>query len=552
MKKNTIKRALATAAALLLGLTAGGGTTLTVKAEDTPTVTIHPGSNDKGIHKYTYYKIFDATKSTGEAGNTTGTSDGTLNNANGLVAQTIKSDSAWFSVLFDSNGTAKSGQIWVTATKQGSTDVYTIQPTTSESGKSALQNAEQAKVFAEWLNQNKGDISGTVFNNSSAGGNATANLTPGQGYYLITSSLGNQLILATSDINVYEKNEYPDATKMQSISNDGTGFTSEDINREIGQNVSYKIDVTIPASAKDANNTIEVSDIATKGLTLNTAITWSAKTNETLITDPTTSVTGWSSLPLTWSKATNYTATDNESKYTVEIPASVVSSLADKANDSTTVTLTLAYTATVNADAVIYDENNLTNNNTATITYDNFTTQESTVKTRVFDFKLTKTFAGSTSADSSYKATFELRTDAGDTNTAKKFTSNENTYTVATSEQASKDITAIKDAQITISGLAQGTYYLVETNTQAGYNTLANPITVAVDKDGKVTFTNPNSNAEITNNGAIHGAIIVENLQGSVLPSTGGIGTTIFYIAGIALVIGAAVVLVNRKHKENA
>lgn len=111
-------------------------------------------------------------------------------------------------------------------------------------------------------------------------------------------------------------------------------------------------------------------------------------------------------------------------------------------------------------------------------------------------------------------------------------------------------------------GLDDGTYYLKETKAPSGYNKLSSEIKVVikattangqswedgvasealtelnVTADGKAGTTNLNDGTA---------AITVANNTGSTLPETGGMGTTIFYVAGSILVIAAAVLLITKK-----
>jgi len=82
-------------------------------------------------------------------------------------------------------------------------------------------------------------------------------------------------------------------------------------------------------------------------------------------------------------------------------------------------------------------------------------------------------------------------------------------------------------------GLADGTYTLEESTVPSGYNKAADQ-TITIAKDD-YTAANLEQTAEVI------------NLSGSELPSTGGIGTTMFYVIGAILVIGAGVVLVTRR-----
>lgn len=98
--------------------------------------------------------------------------------------------------------------------------------------------------------------------------------------------------------------------------------------------------------------------------------------------------------------------------------------------------------------------------------------------------------------------------------------------------------TTTASGKFTITGLDSDTYYLEEIVAPAGYNMLKDPITVTVKDDGTVTYGN-----NITANPDVK----VLNQSGTELPSTGGMGTTIFYVLGGVLMAGAFVLLVVRK-----
>ena len=104
--------------------------------------------------------------------------------------------------------------------------------------------------------------------------------------------------------------------------------------------------------------------------------------------------------------------------------------------------------------------------------------------------------------------------------------------------------------EITFTGLGAGNYILTETVTPNGYNTIA-PIEFNISFDaGTKKFASDNSAIELQGDNTLYTTVI--NKSGAELPSTGGIGTTIFYVVGGLLVVGAGIVLVTKKRMGKA
>ncbi len=102
---------------------------------------------------------------------------------------------------------------------------------------------------------------------------------------------------------------------------------------------------------------------------------------------------------------------------------------------------------------------------------------------------------------------------------------------------------------ITFEGLGAGTYYITELKTKSGYNLLTAPITVVITATPgttSCTWTAKMNGVDATFEENMV-KLTVENNKGSVLPITGGIGTTIFYVIGGLLVCGAAVMAITKK-----
>ena len=119
--------------------------------------------------------------------------------------------------------------------------------------------------------------------------------------------------------------------------------------------------------------------------------------------------------------------------------------------------------------------------------------------------------------------------------------------------EAVKTYEAGNGTEFAFSGLDSGTYKLEETTVPTGYNK-ADDIVFTIKASYDIDSNDPQFH-KLTINGKEYttGIVVteVENLTGTELPSTGGIGTTIFYVAGGILVVGAAVMLVAKKRAEN-
>jgi fimbrial isopeptide formation D2 family protein/LPXTG-motif cell wall-anchored protein len=382
-----------------------------------------------------------------------------------------------------------------TVTKAAGSDRWNV-TINKKADNSAFTGVEVATALQTIKTTNYGSGTATAGDN----GKSTVSIS-GDGYVLIESSLGTALIVDTFTTDtVQEKNNYPGNTK-----------TENKENAEIGEVVTYTVEVSIPATVAEKN--IVVVDTPSDGLTLNTSITVTgAGTSEAAALTSLTFVAGEGGV------------------YNATIPAAKV--IANAGN-----TLTLTYTATVNENAVVDEPET----NSAHIVYDNFVTTDVTVLVETFGFDLEK--VDKDNHDTKLEGvTFTLTNAAGEYYTIPSDAESvdEDRFVALASGATAPTVATNSQGKVTFAGLHAGDYTLTEiTNPNAGYNMLTAPITVTVADDGTVT----------TGDGATvqSKVVTVENGKGTILPSTGGIGTTIFYIVGGVLLIGAAVILVARR-----
>lgn len=344
------------------------------------------------------------------------------------------------------------------------------------------------------------------------------------GYYLVRSDLGILCSLDTTAPNaeVREKNEatvivknVEDTTKKQNVA-------------EIGTYVKFTIRITVNDKAPV---NYKLVDEMTDGLTFvnDAEHPLTVTVNENTLDAANYKVTETTE-PRGFTLAFNNNA---------EGSASIL-----KTGDVVTVT----YYAQINENAKIADEANV---NKAKVEYGtNSHTEYDTTETYVWKMNIVKYTMEQGTEKKLAGATFKLSRDAAGAQVIKLVKVDDTTYRLALpteTDTAVDTITTGETGELVINGLADGTYYLTETKAPRGYNLLREPVKVTVahkTENGKLTETSFVADQTQTDTS---GVVKVENNTGAELPSTGGIGTTVFYVLGSAMALGAVILLVTKK-----
>ena len=367
----------------------------------------------------------------------------------------------------------------------------------------AAEFAAKALAYAQDETNN---ITATATKES--GNNTTVEFTGlNLGYYLVDSSLGALCGLTTTakEVTIHEKNTAGDMKKEVKI--DAVNY-GESNTASIGDTIEYKIEVTIGKGAE----TYTLTDLLDESLTLDV--------NSISVTAP--NVTDFATI--------NTTAT-NDYTFKVVIDGS-------KLAEGTEVTITYS--------AVLNEKAKKVNNNKATLVYGNNNKIEKETKTYTYEFDLIKTDSSNVLLDG---AKFRLYDAATGGNEIKVILIDEadHIYRVATKAENAAEAITVTDGKATIFGLGNGTYYLEETKQPEGYNKLASRVEVKVENaDNKATTETADNVIKY-----VRGGVRVINYNGTVLPTTGGLGTTLFITIGSLVALMAAVVLVTNKRMAN-
>ena len=347
------------------------------------------------------------------------------------------------------------------------------------------------------------------------------------GYYLVDTTLGTLCSLDTTnpDVVMEEKNEAP--TNVKTVQEDSTGNYGEKNDADIGQTVNFKSTITAQPGAEN----YVFHDKMSEGLTY----TGDAKiyTDEAMTQEL---------------AAGNYMVNANPT----DSDTFDITFTQDYLNTITAVTkLYVKYSATLNENANVGNDGNP---NESKLSYGEInqetgkpgsTTPPSETKTYTWDVDVFKYTMNGETEKALAGATFTLSKNAGGSNPIALVSEGNNVYRVAKTNETVTvtEITTDATGKFTIKGLDADTYYLTETAAPAGYNKLAAPVTIVIGENGVVNGTTEASQGV--------DEVKVLNQSGTELPSTGGIGTTIFYIVGGVLVVGAVVLLVTKKRMNN-
>lgn len=322
-----------------------------------------------------------------------------------------------------------------------------------------------------------------------------------------------------------------------------TGVFGSSADHAINEKFQFKLTATLPASTDHAYDYYDTYAVCFKD-TLSEGITYD-KLDSVVINSNghTYDITNDTS---------KYTITESQNSFVVKIPDVKTCAEGLDLNDGATITVT--YTAHLNDKAYVNTGSGSTENkNSVQLQYSNNprpgeywgTTPKSEVYVYTYQLNNTKYHDEVNENNKLEGAGFRLYSDEACNNEIKLKKNNDGTYSRDFSTGAS-GVEMISDnkGQFNVKGLDAGTYYLKETTTPEGFTpcSVIPPVTITA---------NHNGNHVELDSSKLSTTIINKKAGGITLPSTGGIGTTIFYVVGGGLMVAAIVLLVTKKRMEN-
>ena len=411
-----------------------------------------------------------------------------------------------------------------------------------------------AKEMRAWVLAQSPAIEATGTGNAvESSGEYVATITVDPGYYLVVPALGSTgnsnrgtdamltNVVADGTANINLKSEYPTVSKTI----DGEHGSMDQIDQEITFTVKSKV----PDTTNYTTYNMKFTDTFSDGLTF--------------VPGSVQMTIGGDAMAV----VTDYTVTEpagGSNVLTVDL-VDVIGHITGS-NYATGEEIVITYKAKLNENAI---EEVDSETNEVKINYSNDPdggydgeTEIDKDKVYTFDIDLHKYAAGNEDA---YLAGAEFKLYAneddakGETaDAAIKFVKVDGThYRVATADEiatpgeltVTDTIVTVNTGMVNIDGLGEGDYWLKETKEPSGFNKPADPFKINIDAQFAADGTLESSTVTVnsTANSANDHTVKIENRQGTLLPGTGGMGTVIFTVVGVAVIAGGAVWYVNRR-----
>ena len=337
------------------------------------------------------------------------------------------------------------------------------------------------------------------------------------GYYLVDTTLGTLCSLDTTepDVTMQEKNEVPSQTKE--VQEDSDNSWGDENTAEIGDTVNYRTTI----KAKPGAQGYVLHDVMSAGLTL----------NENSVT-----VAGLTKGQDANSGDYHVVTTGLSDGCTFEVVFH--QSYLDTITENTDIVVT--YSAVVNEKAQVSPS---ANPNKTTLKYgegSKFETVPSETKTYTFKVDVVKTDEDNKVLNGAQFKLFDAKTGGNEIALVEV---SDGVYRLAKDGETGVEYITTVNGELEIKGFDANTnYYLEETKAPDGYNKLAERVEIAVKE--------ANLEASVSNGVWQNGGVHIVNKAGDLLPTTGGMGTTILYIIGGVLVVAAGSMLVIRRKRR--
>lgn len=361
------------------------------------------------------------------------------------------------------------------------------------------------------------------------------------GYYLVYVTGGKEIqsSLVTVDETTNTVNLKTEAPSIEKTANKTT------VN--IGDVVTYTVTGAIPDTTGYSEYVYKIHDELSAGLDFVNDANGTALGTDATTVNVAVAFTDAEGTDANTAPTTATLDTENNRKMSLDLSEWVRANQRNKGKE-----FTVTYYAKVNKAAVVTEKNK------AQLEYGNkpgetTTTTPSEVKTPTYPLDILKVKKDSNVKLAGAKfSLYKSEDDAKNGTNPIKVTGNNGNYVVdstsATTEFESVENIERKGYNLRVNGLAEGTYYLVETKAPDGFNKLTAPVVITITKSTGADV----NNWTISKDGTVETDKIIDiaNSTGSLLPSTGGRGAIAFAVIAALLVFGVAVSFIRDKRKE--